>query len=141
VQTVQSGPSAARLRGIRAESAPGAPGWASHNPPVVGSSPTRPTCDFTRIPGLLVDRVVNVRLTPQAGTHRATAERVLACQGIRRNRPLAGRVIRFRRTCKTEQAAQIGLGKLLEGAPVAVKQPNAVIWTAGGGARRVFLAP
>ena len=43
VQTVQSGPSAARLRGIRAASAHGARGRTSHNPPVVGSSPTRPT--------------------------------------------------------------------------------------------------
>jgi hypothetical protein len=52
VQTVQSGPSAARLGGIRADRAPGAPGRASHNPPVVGSSPTRPTCDFKDRPGL-----------------------------------------------------------------------------------------
>src|SRR5271170_1381082 len=43
VQTVQSGPSAARLRGIRAGSAYDAQGRTSHNPPVVGSSPTRPT--------------------------------------------------------------------------------------------------
>ena len=43
VQTVQSGPSVARLRGIRAASAHGARGRTSHNPPVVGSSPTRPT--------------------------------------------------------------------------------------------------
>jgi hypothetical protein len=43
VQTVQSGPSAARLCGIRAASAHGARSRTSHNPPVVGSSPTRPT--------------------------------------------------------------------------------------------------
>src|SRR5271166_6546863 len=43
VQQVRSGPSAARLRGIRAASVPGASGRSSHNPPVVGSSPTRPT--------------------------------------------------------------------------------------------------
>jgi hypothetical protein len=43
VQTVRLAPSAARLRGICAGSAPGAPGHTSHNPPVVGSSPTRPT--------------------------------------------------------------------------------------------------
>ena len=43
VQTVQLGPSAARLRGIRAASAYDALGRSSHNPPVVGSSPTRPT--------------------------------------------------------------------------------------------------
>jgi hypothetical protein len=43
VQPVQSGSSAARLRGIRAGSACGARGRSSHNPPVVGSSPTRPT--------------------------------------------------------------------------------------------------
>ena len=41
--TVQSGPSVARLRGIRAASAYDARGRSSHNPPVVGSSPTRPT--------------------------------------------------------------------------------------------------
>jgi hypothetical protein len=46
VQTVQSGASMARLRGIRAasaRSARSARGRTSHNPPVVGSSPTRPT--------------------------------------------------------------------------------------------------
>src|SRR5690348_17360564 len=43
VQPVRSGPSAARLRGIPAASALGARGRTSHNPPVVGSSPTRPT--------------------------------------------------------------------------------------------------
>jgi hypothetical protein len=41
--TVRSGPSAARLRGIRAGSAYDAQGRTSHNPLVVGSSPTRPT--------------------------------------------------------------------------------------------------
>src|SRR5579871_6157919 len=35
VQTVQSGPSAARLRGIRAGSVPGAPSRSSHNPQVL----------------------------------------------------------------------------------------------------------
>jgi hypothetical protein len=34
----------ARLGGICAASAYGAQGRSSHNPPVVGSSPTRPTC-------------------------------------------------------------------------------------------------
>src|SRR5580704_11157326 len=43
VQPVRSGSSAARLRSIRAASALGASGRSSHNPPVVGSSPTRPT--------------------------------------------------------------------------------------------------
>src|SRR6266567_8806751 len=46
VQPVHSGPSAARLRGIRAASAHDARSRTSHNPPVVGSSPTRPTCDL-----------------------------------------------------------------------------------------------
>ena len=46
VQAVQSAPSAARLGGIRAGSACGARGRSSHNPPVVGSSPTRPTSCF-----------------------------------------------------------------------------------------------
>src|SRR5439155_20779887 len=41
VQIVRSGPSAARLHGIRAGSAYDAPGHTSHNPPVVGST-TRP---------------------------------------------------------------------------------------------------
>jgi hypothetical protein len=48
VQTVQSGPPAAQIRSVRADSALGAPGRTSHNPPVVGSSPTRPTSGFTR---------------------------------------------------------------------------------------------
>jgi hypothetical protein len=39
---------------------------------------------------------------------RAAAERVLACQG---KDPPTGREIRFRKTCKTERAAQIELGK------------------------------
>src|SRR5580692_9070745 len=43
VQPVRSGPSAARLRSIRAASAHDARGRSSHNPLVVGSSPTRPT--------------------------------------------------------------------------------------------------
>jgi hypothetical protein len=40
---------AAWICGIRAGSAPGAPGQATHNPPVVGSSPTRPT-QVTSVP-------------------------------------------------------------------------------------------
>jgi len=58
VQTVRSGPSAARLCVIRAGSADDAPGRASHNPPVVGSSPTRPTSGFIRSLGRTVDRIV-----------------------------------------------------------------------------------
>jgi hypothetical protein len=59
VQTVQLAPSLARPSGIRAGSAPGAPGRTSHNPPVVGSSPTRPTAPhlpFTISLGRAVDR-------------------------------------------------------------------------------------
>ena len=48
VRPVRSAPSVARLRGIRAGSAPGAPGRTSHNPPVVGSIPTRPTAWSSR---------------------------------------------------------------------------------------------
>ena len=55
-QPVQLALSAARLGGIRAGSAPGAPGRASHNPPVVGSSPIRPTCGFTHLDLGFVDR-------------------------------------------------------------------------------------
>src|SRR5438034_8729888 len=47
VQPVRSGPSAARLRSIRAASAHDARSRPSRNPPVVGSSPTRPTCGYT----------------------------------------------------------------------------------------------
>jgi hypothetical protein len=43
-----------------------------------------------------------------------TTERVVACQGVRRKDQLTGREIRFRQACKTELAAQIELGKLLE---------------------------
>jgi len=45
---------------------------------------------------------------PPERTHKATAERVYAGTD-----PLTGKEIRFRKTCKTEQAAQIELGKLL----------------------------
>ena len=83
--TVQLAPSAARLRGIRAGSAPGASGRASHNPPVVGSSPTRPT----GVPSGHIEQL-------PSGSWRA--------KGLRRNRPLTGREIRFRKTCKTERA-------------------------------------
>jgi integrase len=40
--------------------------------------------------------------------------------------PLTGREIRLRRTCKTERAAQIELGKLLEQA-VAGRQPDSAV--------------
>jgi len=43
VETGVIGAITAQVGGIRARSALGAPGLASHNPPVVGSSPTRPT--------------------------------------------------------------------------------------------------
>jgi hypothetical protein len=89
----------AMIRVICAGSAYDARGRTSHNPPVVGSSPTRPTSCFTMLTSRAVDR-----------THRATAERILARQGIRRNRPLTGREIRFRKARKTERAAQIELG-------------------------------
>jgi hypothetical protein len=57
VQPVRSGPSAARLRGIPAASACDARSHTCYNPPVVGSSPTRPTyvpspaetCDLARL--------------------------------------------------------------------------------------------
>ena len=38
--------------------------------------------------------------------------------------PLTGREIRFRRTCKTERAAQIELGKLLAMAQAGRQQPR-----------------
>ena len=46
--------------------------------------------------------------------HRATPQRILAREGLRQDRPLTGREIRLRKTCKTEPAAQIELGELLE---------------------------
>jgi len=53
VQPVRSGPSAAPLRAIRAASAHSARSRTSHNPPVVGSSPTRPTWGSSRFSGEL----------------------------------------------------------------------------------------
>ena len=64
MQVVQSQLWAARLRGICAGRAPGAPGRASHNPPVVGSSPTRPTCGYTLHPVSPVDRSRRYRMSP-----------------------------------------------------------------------------
>src|SRR3954453_4136497 len=93
VQPVRSGPRAARLRGIRADRAPGAPGRASHNPPVVGSSPTRPTRSFLHGTGRLnpPDPGTNVqgpvprpaRLDPAPVPHAVGPRRVrddLACE-------------------------------------------------------------
>ena len=61
VQTVQLAPSAAWLRAIGAASARVALGRTSHNPPVVGSSPTRPTTSDLRRNGYrrAVDRIVD----------------------------------------------------------------------------------
>jgi hypothetical protein len=113
VQTVQKAPSSARLLGIRAGSAPGALGGTSHNPPVVGSSPTR-----------------HLRFAKRTGrTHRAAPQRILAREDVRRDRPLTGREIRFRKTCKSERAAQIELGKLLEQA-AAGRQPDSDVTVA-----------
>jgi hypothetical protein len=92
VQTVQSGPSAARLGGIRAASAYGALGRSSHNPPVVGSSPTRPTSSFIPAvgePWTGLYTVVGGRYIGPSGrirSHRATLDRLLARQGVGRNR-------------------------------------------------------
>jgi hypothetical protein len=56
-------------------------------------------------------------------THRATAERILRAKVYAGMDPLTGREIRFRKTCKTERAAQIELGKLLAMAQ-AGRQPD-----------------
>ena len=53
------------FRAIGAASGHGARGRASHNPPAVGSSPTRPTCENSVSLGLVVDRVVD--RVPAAG--------------------------------------------------------------------------
>ena len=77
VQMVQLAPSVVRLRGICAASAPEAPGRTSHNPPVVGSSLTRPnvlrclgreplTCGDARARG-------STRDTPICGCTRSLA--------------------------------------------------------------------
>jgi hypothetical protein len=59
-------------------------------------------------------------------SQRATAKRVLAGQGVRREGPLTGRELRFRKTCKTERDTQIELGKLLALAR-AGRQPDSDI--------------
>ena len=51
--------SRAAARGIVAGRVRAAAERASHNPPAVGSSPTRPTCGFTRIHSRSVDRIVD----------------------------------------------------------------------------------
>ena len=120
VQPVRSGPSAARLRGIPAASACDARSHTSHNPPVVGSSPTRPTCAFMLHPALTVDRFADrcrryrVWCRPAkhpSRSHRATAEGLWRAKVYAGKDPLTGREIRFRKTCKSELAAQKELGK------------------------------
>jgi hypothetical protein len=79
----------------------------------VGSSPTR-----------------HLRFAKRTGrTHRAAPQRILAREDVRRDRPLTGREIRFRKTCKSERAAQIELGKLLEQA-AAGRQPDSDVTVA-----------
>jgi hypothetical protein len=73
VHTVQSGPLAARFRGIRTGSAYGARGRSSHNPPIVGSSPTRPTCGYTLHPVSPVDRCRRYRMSPDRPSGPALA--------------------------------------------------------------------
>ena len=102
----------------------------------MGSSPTRPTSDFTRVPAPLVDRIVSLarctgRFTargPVGHVERLPSEswRVKVYAGID---PLTGRELRLRRTCKTEWAAQIELGRLLEQA-VAGRQPDSAVTVA-----------
>src|SRR5208282_6510615 len=60
VQPVRSGPSAARLRSIPAASAHDARSRTSHNPPVVGSSPTPPHRDIANKAGDGGARAVSV---------------------------------------------------------------------------------
>ena len=78
VQPVRSGPSAARLRGIRAASAHDARGRASHNPPVGGSSPTRPT-SHARPSANAAGQVC----APKTSTlHRATPLRLIRASAV-----------------------------------------------------------
>jgi hypothetical protein len=87
VPSVQSGQV---TRGICAGQARAAAERASHNLPVAGSSPARPTYGFHGFTGRFVtgswtDGIAAVQ--PAAfvlRSHRATAERVGACQGVRR---------------------------------------------------------
>ena len=59
---------------------------------------------------------------PQAVTS-SSSPAALPGKCLRRTDPLTGRQIRLRKTCKTERAAQIELGKLLEQA-AAGRQPE-----------------
>jgi hypothetical protein len=67
--SVQSGPLVARLRGICAASAHGAPGRTSHNPPVVGSSPPAPPATHAR-PQTPPVRCARRRRRPRIVLHR-----------------------------------------------------------------------
>jgi hypothetical protein len=116
VQTVQSAPSAARLRGIGAASAHDVRGHTSHDPPVVGSSSTSPTSRFDTRARRAVDRVVyrcrRVRIRPSGASGHIEqlldgCWRAKICAGD----PGTGREIRPRKTCGTERAAQIERGQ------------------------------
>ncbi len=65
-------------------------------------------------------------------THRATSQRILAREGVRRNRPADGPRDPARRTCKTERAAQIELGKLLERAAADASPRRTPPWRSHG---------
>jgi hypothetical protein len=62
-------------------------------------------------------------------THRATPQRVWRVKVYAGTDRLTGREIQFRKTCKTERAAQIELGKLLAQA-TAGRQPDSAVTVA-----------
>ena len=133
VQPVRSGPSAARLRGIRAASACDARGRTSHNPPVVGSSPTRPTSWFDTRARRAVDRIVyRCRREPyqtvgRIRSHRVTLGWSLARQDLRwETRAPAGRS--GPADIGTERAAQIEFGRLLAQAAAGRQPDSASPW-------------
>ena len=98
----------------------------------MGSSPSRPTCGFIRSVSQDVDRIVDRCRNPVcrhavASTPSGHIEQLPSgswrAKVYAGTDPLTGREIRFRKTCKTERAAQIELGKLLAMAQ-AGRQPD-----------------
>ena len=110
----------------------------THNPPVVGSSPTRPTRGFTCLAPWFVERFVDrcrlsgyryVMAPDRTGHIEQLPSGSYRVQVYAGTDPLTGREIRFRKTRKTEREAQIELGKLLA-QPAMGRQPDSDVTVA-----------
>jgi hypothetical protein len=125
----------ASTRGVGARQARGADERASHNLPVAGSSPARPTCGFKALPtgSWLVRGPTESAALQSARLGGGHIEQLPSgswrAKVYAEKDPLTGRELRFRKTRRTEVEARIELGRLLELAR-AERQPDSDVTVA-----------